>query len=277
MFGITAHRRLQEAVAGMMHKALPFSLVEEVDMSEVCVLRAKLCEKDRHATYTAVILKAIALAIQQMRKEYPIFNSYYLRWPFRRIVPTFEIRAAVMVARTVDGEDHALVGIIPNPDKMRMDEISQCLHDYSTIPAEDVPDFQGTLGLQKFPLLIQRLAFFVAANVLRLRRRYNGTFWLTTVGKYGPDIQIPSTMGVAFAFGAIRDRVVAVGGRPAVRPTMYLTAVLDRRLFSGAPAAQLLNRIKELLEHPERLLTDEMLGEGLESIERDAVVPVEVR
>ncbi len=54
--------------------------------------------------------------------------------------------------------------------------------------------------------------------------------------------------------GRIQERVVAVNGQPAVRPMMTLTVTFDHRAVDGAPAAQFLACLKELLENPARLL-----------------------
>ena len=46
------------------------------------------------------------------------------------------------------------------------------------------------------------------------------------------------------AVGATEDRVVAVDGQPAVRPTMTLVATFDHRAVDGAPAAGFLQTLK---------------------------------
>jgi pyruvate dehydrogenase E2 component (dihydrolipoamide acetyltransferase) len=53
--------------------------------------------------------------------------------------------------------------------------------------------------------------------------------------------------------GAILRKPVAVEGRDAVevRPVCALTLVFDHRIVDGAPAARLLQRVKELIENPE--------------------------
>jgi pyruvate dehydrogenase E2 component (dihydrolipoamide acetyltransferase) len=55
-------------------------------------------------------------------------------------------------------------------------------------------------------------------------------------------------------FGRITDRVLAVDGRPAVRPTMLLTVTGDHRLVDGADIAAFTNDIVDLIEEPYRLL-----------------------
>jgi pyruvate dehydrogenase E2 component (dihydrolipoamide acetyltransferase) len=55
-------------------------------------------------------------------------------------------------------------------------------------------------------------------------------------------IIVPPQAGI-LAVGAIADRVVAVDGMIAVRPTMNLTLSSDHRVIDGARAAQFLNDV----------------------------------
>jgi len=56
------------------------------------------------------------------------------------------------------------------------------------------------------------------------------------------------------AAGAIEERAVSVGGEIAVRPMLTLTATFDHRAVDGAPAAEFLQSVKELLEEPGLML-----------------------
>ena len=57
------------------------------------------------------------------------------------------------------------------------------------------------------------------------------------------------------AVGRITDRVVAVGGQPAVQPTMVLTLSCDHRALDGARAAQFLGALADVVEEPLTLLS----------------------
>ena len=52
---------------------------------------------------------------------------------------------------------------------------------------------------------------------------------------------------------AIQDRPVAIDGQVVVRPMMYLALTYDHRVVDGREAVTFLRRIKELVEHPERI------------------------
>ena len=56
------------------------------------------------------------------------------------------------------------------------------------------------------------------------------------------------------AVGGIADRVVAIDGKPAVRPMMTLTVSCDHRVADGAKAAQFLHDLAEALRDPAKLV-----------------------
>jgi 2-oxoglutarate dehydrogenase E2 component (dihydrolipoamide succinyltransferase) len=49
---------------------------------------------------------------------------------------------------------------------------------------------------------------------------------------------------------------VVVDDQIVIRPMMYLALSYDHRLIDGREAVQFLVRVKECLEHPERLLLE---------------------
>ena len=84
-----------------------------------------------------------------------------------------------------------------------------------------------------------------------------GTFTISNLGMYNVDaftaIIMPPQAGI-LAVGAVGERVVAVDGRPAVRPMITLTLSTDHRVADGARAAQFLNDLVEALREPKKWL-----------------------
>ena len=56
------------------------------------------------------------------------------------------------------------------------------------------------------------------------------------------------------AVGAIEEKAVPLGDEIGVRPLMTLTATFDHRAVDGAPAAEFLQSVKQLLEEPALML-----------------------
>jgi len=79
------------------------------------------------------------------------------------------------------------------------------------------------------------------------------TFTISNLGMYHVDaftaIIVPPQAGI-LAVGAISDRVVAVGGKPAVRPMLTLTLSCDHRVVDGARGAAFLNDVVEAVTDP---------------------------
>lgn len=83
-----------------------------------------------------------------------------------------------------------------------------------------------------------------------------GTFAISNLGMYGVHsfvALIPPPMAAVLAVGAIREGLAVVAGAPAVARLMSLTLSADHRIADGAAAAEFVERIRQLLEHPEAL------------------------
>jgi pyruvate dehydrogenase E2 component (dihydrolipoamide acetyltransferase) len=95
------------------------------------------------------------------------------------------------------------------------------------------------------------------ANKLRPADLAGATFTISNLGMYQVDAFtaiIVSPQAAILAVGRIADRVVAVDGKPAVRPMVTLTLSCDHRVFDGARAALFLNDLAAAILEPEKLL-----------------------
>ena len=84
-----------------------------------------------------------------------------------------------------------------------------------------------------------------------------GTFTISNLGMLKVDAFtaiITPPQAAVLAVGAVSDRVVAVGGQPAVRPVMTLSLSSDHRVIDGARAAAFLNDLVEAIREPEKWL-----------------------
>jgi len=95
------------------------------------------------------------------------------------------------------------------------------------------------------------------AGKLRPTDIADATFTISNLGMYKVDqftAIITPPQAAILAVGAISDRVVAVEGKPAVRPMMTLTLSCDHRVADGARAALFLNDLAEAMRDPQRML-----------------------
>jgi pyruvate dehydrogenase E2 component (dihydrolipoamide acetyltransferase) len=85
----------------------------------------------------------------------------------------------------------------------------------------------------------------------------DATFTISNLGMYHVDAFnaiITPPQAAILAVGAIADRVVAVDGKPAVRPMMTLTLSCDHRVADGARAAMFLNDLAMAIQAPATVL-----------------------
>jgi pyruvate dehydrogenase E2 component (dihydrolipoamide acetyltransferase) len=84
-----------------------------------------------------------------------------------------------------------------------------------------------------------------------------GTFTISNLGMYNVDaftaIIVPPQAGI-LAVGRATDRVIAVDGKPAVRPMMTLTLSTDHRVADGARAALFMNDLVDAIREPKKWL-----------------------
>ena len=94
-------------------------------------------------------------------------------------------------------------------------------------------------------------------NKLRPADISGGTFTISNLGMFQVDAFtaiIPQPQAAILAVGGISDRVVAVDGEPAVRPTMTITLSSDHRVIDGARAAEFLRDLVDAIRAPQKCL-----------------------
>ncbi len=215
---------MRKVIAERMHHSqsttASVTLTSEVDMSEVAKLRSQINTEWEskfkiRVSYTDVIVRAVTKALG----EHSAVNASLVDQEVRRHK---DINVGVAVAL----DDGLIVPNIPNADQKSLLEISTA---------------------------IRALADKAREGSLSHTEVTGGTFTITNLGTYGveaftPIINYPecAILGV----GRIADRAVVRDGEIVVRPTMWLSLTFDHRIVDGAPAAQFLARVQNLLESP---------------------------
>jgi 2-oxoglutarate dehydrogenase E2 component (dihydrolipoamide succinyltransferase) len=106
---------------------------------------------------------------------------------------------------------------------------------------------------------IGELASRARENKLRIEDFEGGTFTISNGGIFGSlmstPILNPPQVGI-LGMHAIQERPVGVNGKIELRPMMYVALSYDHRLVDGREAVGFLVRVKECVEHPERILLE---------------------
>ena len=212
----TIARRLTEA-----WQIPVFQLQVSVDMTRANELVARLREHDEgpKATVTDVLTKVCAAALLRHREV----NAQYTDDAIL-LLPTANIGIAVAAPQGL------VVPVIHGAERLRLTEIAAARADIVSRAREG--------KLQRDDL-------------------EDGTFTISNLGMYRVErftAVLNPPQAAIVAVGATEERAVAVDGEVVVRPTMTITGTFDHRAVDGAPAADFLQTVKELLEEPALML-----------------------
>lgn len=191
-------------------KTAPHStVIMEVDMSDAVKMR-----KEKHVSYTELLVKAVASAL----KTHPLLNSTLTEDEKIKVYEDINIGVAVAT------EQGLVVPVIHNADNKSLEEIASKLRELAE-----------------------------KARTGRLAKEHvtGGTFTITNLGMYGVDAFTPiinPPEAAILGVGRIVDKPVVEGKEIMIKPTMTLSLSYDHRIVDGAPAAQFLQEIKKILE-----------------------------
>jgi pyruvate dehydrogenase E2 component (dihydrolipoamide acetyltransferase) len=219
--------RLQQVVARRMSEAKAtapdFTLQVDVDMEATVALRSTLKELNvdggRLPSYNDFVIKACALAL----REHPLANAAYRDG-------AFELHERVNIGFAVAAASALVVPTIFDAD---------------------------TRSLGQIAIESRRLAARVRDGSVTPPELSGGTFSISNLGMFGIDAFVAvlnPPQAAILAVGALKERPVIRDGALCGRHTMTITLTCDHRILYGAPAAEFLARIKQLLEGPAALV-----------------------
>jgi pyruvate dehydrogenase E2 component (dihydrolipoamide acetyltransferase) len=213
-------RRMAERVTQAWATIPHFYLQRQVNAARLAAWRAEAqARAAEKITYTDLLIKLIAAAL----RRHPRLNA---TWQGDDLVA----HSAVNLGLAVAVDDGLIVPVI---------------HD------------AAALGLGQIAARRAALVAKAQAGKLGPADLDGGTFTLSNLGMFGVDVfsAIVNPPQVAIlAAGAVADRVVAVGGHPALKPTLTHSRSCDHPPLDGARGAHFLQTLAELIEAPLRLM-----------------------
>jgi pyruvate dehydrogenase E2 component (dihydrolipoamide acetyltransferase) len=201
-----------------------FFLVRDVDASALVETQRRLAvevkkESGAKLTITDLLIGVTARVVA----KHPRMNA---SWSGEGIRSNPEINISVAMAV----KDGVVGAVVHKADALKLDEIAARRRD-----------------------LTER----ARAGRLQPADISGGTFTISNLGMYKVDAFtaiIAAPQAAILAVGSISDRVVAVEGKPAVRPMMTMTLSSDHRVVDGARAAEFLSDLAEALRQPGKWL-----------------------
>jgi len=213
-------KAVAQNVLASYQQAVHVTLVTEVDMTECVKMRESILPsiEERYGvrvSYTDIIVKAAARAIE----DKPIVNSSLQG---DQIIIHDQIN--IGVATAIEGG--LVVPVVKDVRNKTLPQVSKEIKELvgrARAGQASGDDFRG------------------------------GTFTVTNLGAYGVDSFNPIiTPGQSAILGVCRiiEKPAVVNGQIVPRSMMNLCLTFDHRVMDGAPAAEYLARLKEILEAP---------------------------
>ena len=220
-------RAMRRTIARRMYESLRSSaqltMDMDVNMDDAVKLRTQLIEEWQaeglRPTYTDLVIRASAKALA----KHPGMNSVYGE-------TEITLRGEINVGMAVALEEGLIVPVIRNAERLAMKQLVQ----------ESA-----------------RLAAAARDGTLTPDDLHDGTFTVSALGMFGVDSFTPiinAPQSGILGVNRIRDGIRWEGATPRKTREMRLSLTWDHRVLDGAPAAQFLSTIRDLLEAPYRLL-----------------------
>ncbi|PGY15288.1 dihydrolipoamide acetyltransferase family protein [Bacillus sp. AFS031507] len=212
--------RMVQSVTTVPH----VTLTAEVEMTAAIELRTKLLDKIKKASgqrlsYTEIFIKATANALKAHKMVNASLNGNKI-----------EILSEVNIGVAVSVPNGLVVPVIRNADS------------------------KGLLALTEENKRIVKQA---RENKLAPESLTGGTFTISNLGMYAVDAFTPiinQPQSAILGIGRIREKVVSENGSFAAKQFVTLSLSFDHRVIDGAPAAEFLTELKNLLENPYELM-----------------------
>jgi 2-oxoisovalerate dehydrogenase E2 component (dihydrolipoyl transacylase) len=208
--------RMQAAKQEIPH----FAYVEELDITALESLRKHLNEK-RDAAERLTLLPFLALALIRALREFPQCNVTHDK--DRNLLLQHDAVHLGIATQTSDG---LKVPVVRHAEVRTLDDLA----------AE-----------------IKRLSEAARTNKATKSELSGSTITITSLGKLGGIVSTPVINSPEVAIIGVNravERPVIVDGQIQVRLMMNLSSSFDHRFVDGYDAAAMIQRIKEMLEHP---------------------------
>ncbi|HSA54460.1 MAG TPA: 2-oxo acid dehydrogenase subunit E2, partial [Gemmatimonadaceae bacterium] len=222
----TRRKRIAEHLVEAQHATAHLTTFNEIDMSAVESLRARIKER--------------------VEKEHGVRLSFM---PFFVRAACLALRQFPTVNARVDG-DHILYHHYVN--------MGIAVASDAGLVVPNIMDADRK-GLVQIARDIVELAKRARDGKLTMDDLTGGTFTITNGGVFGsmlstPIINFPQ-VGI-LGLHRIQDRPMVVDGRIEIRPMMYVALSYDHRIIDGQQAVLFLVRVKELMEDPALMVID---------------------
>jgi 2-oxoisovalerate dehydrogenase E2 component (dihydrolipoyl transacylase) len=224
---IGLRRKIAEKMQESKRRIPHYAYVDEIDMTELEDLRVNLNETKRADQPKLTLLPFIMRALVRVLPEFPQINARFD--DEAGIVHRFAPVHIGIATQTANG---LIVPVVKHAE------------------ARDLWDAAAEIA---------RVAALARDNKASREELSGSTITVTSLGALGGVVTTPVINHPEVAIigpNAIIERPVVHNGHIAVRKMMNLSSSFDHRVVDGYDAAQFIQRIKALLQHPAKLFMD---------------------
>ncbi|MBV9570556.1 MAG: 2-oxo acid dehydrogenase subunit E2, partial [Alphaproteobacteria bacterium] len=224
---IGLRRKIAEKMQDAKRRIPHFAYVEEIDMTELESLRAHLNKTNLSDQPKLNVLPFLMRALVRMLPHYPQINAR-----FDDDAGVVHRYAAVHIGIATQTANGLIVPVVKHAE------------------ARDVWDSA---------LEVARVASLARDNKASKDDLTGSTITITSLGTLGGVVTTPVINHPEVAIigpNAIIERPVVRNGQVVVRKMMNLSSSFDHRVVDGYDAAEFIQKIKALLEHPATLFMD---------------------
>ncbi len=217
-------KKIAERLVSVKNTTAMLTTFNEVNMKPIMDLRAKHKDlfKEKHGVglgFMSFFTKAVCEAL----KQYPAVN-------------------ARIEGDSIVFHDYCDIGVAVSTPKGLM-----------------VPNVRNaeTMSLAQIEKTIGDLAKKARDGKITVDDMQGGTFTITNGGVFGSMLSTPiinPPQSAILGMHNIVERPVAENGQVVIRPIMYIALSYDHRIIDGRESVSFLVKVKDMLEHPERLI-----------------------
>ena len=234
-----AERWKRDALVGCPHGDSYYAL--EVDVSNVLLALDELKSQSTRVNYIHFIVHAVA----QVLAKHP--TLHYFVTASKRVIPEKVDVSLSGVGRTIVGrflviKDAANKSVVEIAQEVARLQAAEFVNEKKEL------EFLRTWG-RMIPFgFLRKWICRIFINQLRFRQDLAGFFQITSLPNVDAVVPLMFLTPAILGVGGVRERVVAVNGKPEVRPTVILSVVVDHKIWDGARADMFLLSLKDLIE-----------------------------
>lgn len=217
-------RKIAERLVSVKNETAMLTTFNEVDMKPIMDLRAKY--KDAFAKHHEVNLGFMSFFTKAVTEALNLFPAVNAQISDNEMV--FHDYADIGIA--VSSPKGLMVPVVRNAEQMSLAEIER---------------------------EIKRLAIKARDGKITPEDMTGGTFTITNGGVFGSMLSTPiinPPQSAILGMHNVVERPVAINGKVEIRPIMYVALSYDHRIIDGKESVGFLVKVKEMLEHPERMI-----------------------